>query len=205
VFVCVCFYLLFLFFWVGVSKNITAASLLLHLLHWSGHPSDLPDQVDEHVVDVDLLLGRGLHKGAAKSLRQRLALLIGDDALVLEVALVADEHHRYRLAVFDSQNLLSEIWQVVEGGLGDDGVGHREALAVFHVQVAHRSELFCACSVEDFEHELVSVDFQRLSVGVLNRRIILLDEDALDELHGERGLADATSTQHDNFVIWHSV
>ena len=42
----------------------------------------------------------------------------------------------------DSEDLFSEVLQVVERGLCGDGVDEHEALAVLHVQIAHRSELF---------------------------------------------------------------
>ena len=42
----------------------------------------------------------------------------------------------------DPENLLTKVLQVVEGGLGGDAVDEDEALAVLHVQVTHRGELF---------------------------------------------------------------
>jgi hypothetical protein len=42
----------------------------------------------------------------------------------------------------DSENLLPEILEVIESGLRGDGVDEDEALAILHVQVAHRCELF---------------------------------------------------------------
>lgn len=72
-----------------------AASLLLGLLLVVGVGlADLPDEVVEDLVDVDLGLGRGLEEGAAAKLAGKtLTLLGGDDALVLQVALVSDEDH----------------------------------------------------------------------------------------------------------------
>ena len=47
-----------------------------------------------HVVDADLGLGRGLHEGAVAELaRQVEALVLPHHALLLEVTLVADQHH----------------------------------------------------------------------------------------------------------------
>jgi hypothetical protein len=45
----------------------------------------------EGLVDVDVALGRDLEEGDAELVGQRLALLRGDGALFLPVALVADE------------------------------------------------------------------------------------------------------------------
>lgn len=57
--------------------------------------------------------------------------------------------------------------------------------------------------VENFEHTLLAVDLDLLPVAVLDGRVVLLDEYALDELDGEGGLADATATQHDHLVFAH--
>lgn len=47
----------------------------------------------------------------------------------------------YVLSVLDPEDLLPEVLQIIEGGLGRDGVDQSEALAVLHVEVSHRSEL----------------------------------------------------------------
>lgn len=46
------------------------------------------------------------------------------------------------LRVLYSQDLFPEVLQVVERRLRRDGVNQSEALAVLHVQVPHRRELF---------------------------------------------------------------
>ena len=53
-----------------------------------------------HVVDADLGLGRGLHESAVAELpRQVQALVFPDHAFLLEVALVADQHHGHVVSV----------------------------------------------------------------------------------------------------------
>ena len=53
-----------------------------------------------HVVDANLGLGRGLHEGAVAELpRQVQALVFPDHALLLEVALVSDQHHGHVVSV----------------------------------------------------------------------------------------------------------
>ena len=47
----------------------------------------------------------------------------------------------YILSVLHSQDLLSQVLQVIEGRLSCDGVNQSEALTVLHVQVSHRREL----------------------------------------------------------------
>lgn len=47
----------------------------------------------------------------------------------------------YVFGVLHSEDLLSEVLEVVEGGLSRDGVDQSEALTVLHVQVPHGREL----------------------------------------------------------------
>lgn len=92
--------------------------------------------------------------------------------------------------------MFTEIREIVEGGLGNDGVSEDETLAVLHIEIAHRSELllrrvsqvkkggkaYSSGSIENLKHVLVIVDLDELTVGVLDGGIVLLDEDTLDEL-----------------------
>lgn len=93
----------------------------------------------------------------------------------------------YVLRVLHSEDLLSEVLEVVEGGLSCDGVNQSEALAVLHVQVSHGGELllertstrlswkrsvsrhgqtsggsYCSCCVEDLQHALLSINLHLL-------------------------------------------
>lgn len=52
------------------------------------------------------------------------------------------EEYTHILCVLYSKNLFSKVLKVVEGGLCCDGVYEGKALAIFHVQVSHRCELF---------------------------------------------------------------
>lgn len=54
----------------------------------------LADDLREQLVHHGLALGRGLHEGAAPVLGQRLALTGGHLPLILQVHLVAHQHHR---------------------------------------------------------------------------------------------------------------
>ena len=103
----------------------------------------------------------------------------------------------------DSQDLLPEVLEVVEGGLRRDGVDEHESLAVLHVEVPHGGELLCPGGVEDLEHALLPVHLDLLPVRVLYRRVVLLHEDPLHELDGERRLADAARAEDDDLVLAH--
>ena len=100
-------------------------------------------QENTYVVDPNFGLGGGLHEGAVVELPGHVeALVLADHPLVLQVALVAHQHHGHVLRVLHSQDLLAQVLQVVEGGLGGDAVHQDEALTVLHVQVPHGGELF---------------------------------------------------------------
>lgn len=55
-------------------------------------PTELPDDVEEGLFDVDTILGRGLDKITAEVLCQGLSFLGGDFAFGDAVALVAHKH-----------------------------------------------------------------------------------------------------------------
>ena len=107
------------------------------------------------------------------------------------------------MTCLDSQDLLSEVLEVVEGGLRRDGVDEHESLPVLHVEVAHGGELLRAGRVEDLEHALLPVHLDLLPVRVLYRRVVLLHEDALHELDGQRRLADAAGAEDHDLVLAH--
>ena len=50
--------------------------------------------------------------------------------------------HNYIISVLHSEDLFSQVLEVIEGGLRGDGVDEDEALPVLHVEVPHSSELF---------------------------------------------------------------
>lgn len=95
----------------------------------------------------------------------------------------------YIFRVLHSEDLLSEVLKVVEGGLSRDGVNQSKALAILHVQVSHCCELllktdrqvvrtqsgtshgqkyvdrarsYCSCCVQDLQHTLLSIDLDLL-------------------------------------------
>ena len=52
---------------------------------------NVPGEGEERLFDVDVALGTDLHKGNAELVGESLALCSGNGALLLPVALVADE------------------------------------------------------------------------------------------------------------------
>lgn len=190
----------------GGSENGAAETLLLGAWTTAGvriAAVDLPDQVVENLMHIDLLLGRSLSEGAVKLPGQVQSLLLAHHAFVLQVALVSHQNHGHIVGVLNSQNLLPQVHEVIEGRLGGDGIDENEALAILHVQVAHGRELLGAGGVQNFEHTLLAIHLHLLAIAVLNGRVILLDKDALHKLDGQRRFAHTAAAQHHNFVFSH--
>ena len=59
--------------------------------------------------------------------------------LVLEIALVSDEHHREVVLVFDSKDLLVELVDLLERLSSGDRVNEDEPFSGAHVLFTHRS------------------------------------------------------------------
>jgi len=162
----------------------------------------LADEIIEEFLNIDRVLGRGLEERAVVELGcEVLAVLLGNDALVLEIALVANKDRGEVLLVLYTDNLITDVLQIRESGLGDDAVDEDEALAVLHVEVTHSGELLSAGSIENLEEVLDAVDLNVLSVTVLNGRVVLLDEHTLHELHSDGRLAYTTASQHHDLVF----
>ena len=159
----------------------------------------------EGVLDADPRLGRRLHPRAAELLRQFPPLVLCHLPLAarLEVELVANHHHGHLVGVLDPQDLLSKRGDLVERALVRYAVNAEEPLAGAHVLVAHRRVLLLARRVEDVEQARLIVDRHLLAVRVLDRRVVLVNEVVLDQLDGERRLADAAAADDDQLVLSH--
>jgi len=184
-------------------EKIATAALLLFGAHGRAGLVDFADELDEDVVDVDFGFGRALNELASPFGGEFLSLFGRDNTLVVQVALVAGEHDGHVVAVLDTGDLVADVCEVVEGGLGDSRIDQDETLAIFHVQVAHGGELFGTSRIQDFQHALVSVNFELFAVRIFNRGVILFDEDALHELHSQGRFSDTTRAEDDQFVFAH--
>jgi len=169
----------------------------------AGH---LTHEVIEELLDVNGVLGRGLEVGTVvELLGEVLAVAFGDDTLVLQIALVADQDRGEVLLVLDTDNLVADVLEVGKGRLGNDGVDEDEALAILHVKITHGSKLLRASGIKYLKKVLVAINLDVLTIRVLDCRIILLDEYTLDELHSDGRLADTSRAEDDNFVLEHHV
>jgi hypothetical protein len=123
-----------------VAATATATTALL-VISRGVQLVDLTDKVVEDLLDVVLGLSRGLEEGAIEALGETLTLLSGDHTLVGQITLVTNQNHGDLLAILNTENLVAELGEVVEGGLGDDGVNQNETLTVLHVEITHSCEL----------------------------------------------------------------
>lgn len=72
----------------------------------------------------------------------------GHGAVFFEVGLVADDDDGDVGIVFDTDDLVAELGQLVKTAGGCDGEDEEEALALLHVEFAHCGELFGTGCVE---------------------------------------------------------
>ena len=69
-----------------------------------------PHTKHTHIVDPNLGLGRGLHEGAVVELPGEVeALVLAHDALLLEVALVAHQHHGDVVSILKKERAKNEV------------------------------------------------------------------------------------------------
>lgn len=59
--------------------------------------------------------------------------------------------------------------------------------------------------IQNFEHALLSIDFDLLPVAVLDGWIVFFYENPLYKLYCERRFADTSTTKYDNFIFTHFV
>lgn len=65
----------------------------------------------------------------------------------------------------------------------------------------HLPVFLLACRIQNVEKRDLFVDDALLSVRVLDRWVILVDEMTLNELDGQCGLSDTTTTNDDELVL----
>lgn len=179
--------------WVG--HNGSARLLFLVVL------SDLADEVRESLVDVDALLGRRFNEFATKVFCKISALIHANLALVFKVALVGDDDDRERILILDTENLLMEGANFLEGIARGDGIYQKEALARSHVLFAHCPVFFLSGGVQNVEKCDLVINNTLFTVRILNGRVIFIHKVALNELDGESGFPDTTSANDDELVL----
>lgn len=109
----------------------------------------LTAQVGESLIDVDAPSSRGLIVGLGTPLLSQLESSSSRDyAILLHIALVAHDHHGNVIVIFDADNLLSELRELVERIHIGDREDKQETVSLLHVELTHGRELVCASCVE---------------------------------------------------------
>jgi hypothetical protein len=157
-------------------------------------PANLPHELIEGLVNVDLLLGRGFNELAAKVLGEVLALLHGDLAVVFQITLVTHNDDGEVVLVLNTENLLVEGGDLVKAVPGGDGVDAEETLSGPHVLLSHGGVLLLSGGVEHIQQGDLLVNDTLLPVAVLNGRVILVNKVGLDELDRQSRLAHTLSS-----------
>ena len=127
------------------------------------------DQFGEDIVDTDAHLSRNFEEETASSISRKASskfftLLSSDNSLVIKIALVTNKDHRNIIRILNTDDLLVHIFDIGESTVSNDRINQDETLTVLHVQISHSSELFSTSSIENFEHALVTVDFDLLTL-----------------------------------------
>jgi len=156
----------------------------------------LPNEVAECLIDVDTLLGGSFDELAAKVLGQVSSLVHPNLTLIFEIALVGNNNDGEGVNVLDSEDLLVESADFLERVAGCDGVDEQEPFACAHVLLTHRSVFFLPSGIQYVQQCDLLIDHALLAVRVLNSRIILVDEVALNELNRQSRLPNTTSSDH---------
>ena len=107
--------------------------------------------------------------------------LLGDYALLFQIALVADDNYGEIILVLDAQDLLLEGHDFFEGLARRYGVDEQEALAGPHVLFPHRRVFLLACCVQDIQKSDLIVDDTLLAVGICERKHVVSNSSRFDQ------------------------
>ena len=135
------------------------------------HTTNLADELEERLLDVDTGLGRRLQEGDSEGLGKLLTLGSRDLTLRLQIALVSADHDGDGIGVLDTENLFAERGDLLKRRARRDGIHTQEPFACPHVLVTHGRVLLLPSSVEDVEEARLLVDNHLLPVRILNRGV----------------------------------
>ena len=113
---------------------------------------NLTAQVDESLIDINAASSRGFVIRLGTPLLSQLESSgSGNDAVLLHVALIADDYYGDVVVVLDSDDLFSKVRELVEGVHIGDREDKQETVSLLHVELAHGRELVCASCIESTE------------------------------------------------------
>lgn len=140
-------------------------------------------------------------------------------SLALQIALVAHDDDGKVVLVLYSEDLLLEGHDFLEALPARNAVHQQEALSRPHVLFTHGRVLLLAGCIEDIQERVLGIDHAPLAVRIwwqlatgseewcrarahtFDCGIIFVDEVALDQLDGQAGFSDTTSTDDDELVL----
>lgn len=155
------------------------------------------------LVDIGSVFGRGLNKGTAPMLGQRISLVSGHFPLMVQIRFIRYQQNWNTLGSLNSSYKLLHAFYVLERRVISQRIDYDKSLAILYVQVPHRGELLGSSSIQDLEHARRIIHFDFFSIKVLNRRIILFHKTPTNKLQCKSTFTDATRPQNNNFELTH--
>jgi len=165
------------------------------------HLADLAHELEEASLVVDFHLGRGLEKGALPCLSQVGTLFMRHLTLLLQVALVADQHNGDFVGVLGAENLVIQRADLLESGPRGDVVNKKKAFAITHPLVLHRAELLLPSGVQNVQQSSLIVNHDLLAVAVLNGGVIFIQKVVSHQTNGQGGFTNTTATKNNQLVF----
>ena len=104
---------------------------------------------------------------------------------------------------FNSDDLISHRFYVLEALLVDKAIDQYESLSIFYVKVPHRRKLLGASSVKDLQNRWGGIHLNFLAVKILNGWVVLFNKRPGDKLDSEGGFPDPTAAEDHHFVLAH--
>src|SRR5688500_5387260 len=86
----------------------------------------------KNLIYVHVRLGRGFQESTRILSSKGLSLFSGDHALVGKITFVSNQNHGNRIHILHTKNLFSEIKNIIEGRIGNNGISKNETLSLFH-------------------------------------------------------------------------
>jgi hypothetical protein len=106
-------------------------------------------------------------------------------------------------AILHSNDLLSQWSELIDAGKLRERKDEYESMPRLHVELFERHELFRARRVENLDETLLPVYVEQLLVCLLDRGVVRLYKDILDELKSQGALSHAAGAHDDDSCLFH--
>jgi hypothetical protein len=185
-------------------QQVASAPLLLGLLGVLAAGVKLTNHANK-IVERLLHIHTGLRAGflelRAEGFPQLRAFVGADLSLLLQVALVANQHHGQSLSILHAEHLLLEGRNLLKGGTGSDGEDDHKSFAVANPLVSQGRELLLPCGIENLQKARLLVNHDLLAVAVFDSGVVLLHKVVGAKLNGQSGLADTSIAKDADLVV----